>query len=378
MVMILDAVDSASREILLCYGFDADQFASLQDRVAAGHLAPARNAVQGRIEAPDQSALTVMPAPTDESYQEAREAGLQAFSRGEVAVAVLNGGMATRFGGLVKGVVEAFDGRSFLEWKMAQVRDLSHTVGRRTPFLIMNSFATDEATREFLDRVRHKGAEPDLPEPLFFNQSVSLRLNTDGSIFIESDGRVSPYAPGHGEFSYALGSSGLIDLLRSRGVRYVMLSNVDNLGARPDPAVIGVHLREGRLMTTEVVAKLPGDVGGAPATVDGQTIIVEQFRFPRDFDQDRIGVFAVNSFVFDLDVLEPQYPLTWFYVQKDVAGRTAVQLERLVNELTSFVPSTFLQVPRTGPEGRFLPIKTPEDLTASQSLLGEVLGQPLA
>jgi UTP--glucose-1-phosphate uridylyltransferase len=100
---------------------------------------------------------------------------------------------------------------------------------------------------------------------------------------------------------------------------------------------------------------------------------VEDFRFPADFDPDRIGVFGTNTFHVDLDVLDADYPLTWFYVEKSVGGRHAVQLERLVNELTAFVPSLFLEVPRTGPRGRFFPVKEPQDLEAAQEPLRELL-----
>src|SRR3712207_8661149 len=58
---------------------------------------------------------------------EAYDAGVAAIRRGEVAMAVLNGGMATRFGGVVKGIVEAVDGRSFLEWKLREARSEEHT-----------------------------------------------------------------------------------------------------------------------------------------------------------------------------------------------------------------------------------------------------------
>jgi hypothetical protein len=60
-------------------------------------------------------------------------------------------------------------------------------------------------------------------------------------------------------------------------------------------------------------------------------------------------------------------------VEKDVSGRPAVQLEQLVNEVTRLQPTTFLQVPRTGPQGRFFPIKTPADLEASREPLRELL-----
>ena len=127
-------------------------------------------------------------------------------------------------------------------------------------------------------------------------------------------------------------------------------------------------------MTLEVTEKAPGDTGGAPALVDGRPRAVEGYCFPPEFDQDRIPVFATNCFVFDLDALDRDYDLTWLYVQKEVSGLPAVQLEQLVNEVTRFQPTTFLQVPRTGPNGRFFPVKTPADLEAAREPLRKLLG----
>jgi len=273
---------------------------------------------------------------------------------------VLNGGMATRFGGVVKGIVEAVDGRSFLEWKLL---DAEHA---GVPMVVMNSFATDEATREFV-------AALEFATPLFFSQSVSLRLNRDGSLFIDDDGKAVPYAPGHGDFVHSLRREGVLDELRARGVRLLLLSNVDNLAARVDPAVVGAHVAGGRPVTLEVTQKAPGDTGGAPALVDGRPMAVEGFRFPPGFDQSRIPVFATNCFVFDIDALDRDYDLTWLYVEKDIGARPAIQLEQLVNEVTRFQPTTFLEVPRIGAGGRFFPVKTPADLEAAREPLRELL-----
>jgi len=63
-----------------------------------------------------------------------------------------------------------------------------------------------------------------------------------------------------------------------------------------------------------------------------------------------------------LRLLEAGHALSWFYVEKSVDGRTAVQMERLVNELSRFADTTYVATPRGGPRGRFFPIKTREDL----------------
>jgi UTP--glucose-1-phosphate uridylyltransferase len=284
------------------------------------------------------------------------EAGQRAIRSGHVAIAVLNGGMATRFGGEVKGIVPAVGGRTFLEIKLAQAASLG-----AVPFLIMNSFATHARTLQFLEG---RGLASRVET---FLQYASLRFTPSGEPFRGDDGRLSPYAPGHGDFPAALAASGLLDRLRARGARHVLLSNVDNLGAELDPLLVGYHLSHGRPITAEVARTLPGDAGGAPAFADGRLQVVEGFRFPPGFDFSSVPFLATNTFLFDLDVLAARRELRWFHVEKQVDGRTAVQMERLVNELTASFDTAFLATPRGGPEGRFFPIKTREDLEVLRS-----------
>jgi UTP--glucose-1-phosphate uridylyltransferase len=327
-------------EILERYGFDEALFEELRARVASGELSKQSNLVQGELEPLRDDELTRLPAQAEPDFD-------------GVAVAVLNGGMATRFGGEVKGLVEAVDGVSFLDWKLYDAERAG------LPVVVMNSFATDEETRA------HVGGRNDV---LVFTQSVSLRLDPDGSVFPGP----SPYSPGHGDFAvYAP-----VDELRLAGIRTLMLSNVDNLGARVDPRVLAAHRAAGNPLTIEV-APAEGDPGGAPVRVNGRPQIVEGFRFPPGFDPQALPVFNTNSLVVEVDALAERHPLTWFYVEKEVDGRKAVQLERLVNELSAFLPTTYLLVPRDGPRSRFVPVKTPEDLERARPLLRELLATPL-
>ena len=80
--------------------------------------------------------------------------------------------LATRFGGAVKGAVEAFEGRSFLELKALQARRLGPV-----PLVVMNSFATRGPTAAHL-------RERELEDGVYaFVQSASLRLTRAGGLF---------------------------------------------------------------------------------------------------------------------------------------------------------------------------------------------------
>jgi UTP--glucose-1-phosphate uridylyltransferase len=362
-------VDRETAVVLERFGFDEPLFEVLRARVASGELSPESNLIRGSLEPPRDDEITPLPAPGDGGYEDTRETGLDALRRGEVAQVVLAGGMATRFGGVVKAVLTAVDGLSFLEAKLAQTAALEREVGVTLPVALMTSFATDAAIREHV-------AERGLGEPLVFNQFVSLRLEQSGEPFRDAAGKVSRYAPGHGDLFPALRQSGTIGVLRDRGVRIVTVSNVDNLGARVDPVVVGAHLVSGRPLTCEVARK-EGDMGGAPVRVDGRLQLVEGPRFPEAFDQQLVPVFNTNTAIFDIDTLDADYDLSWLYVLKDVDGRAVVQLERLYHEVSAFVPTQYLEVPRRGPRGRFLPIKTPADLERAADDLRELVSAPI-
>jgi len=368
---LLDTLHPDSRTTLQRYGFDRDTFLDLVARYRERGLDGASNAVQGTVEPPDEGVLDRLAGPEDPRHQALRARGLEALAADQMAAVVLNGGMATRFGGVVKGVVEALPGRSFLQLVAAKLRRFAREAGGQVPpLLLMNSFATEEATRAHLAETDHLGLDPD--EVFLFDQFVYPRLAEDGTLFRGDDGRASLYGPGHGDVVDAMRTSGAVDWLAARGVRHVAVYNVDNLGAGPDPLVLGHHLAGGRTATVELVQKAPGDKGGAPARVDGHLEIVEDFRFPDGFDQDSIGVFNTNTFVFDLEVLQRSYPLDWFTVRKDVGGRPAIQFEHLVGQVTAFLDAHYLVVPRDGVWSRFLPVKKPVDLEALQPLLSEI------
>ncbi|HEX4354999.1 MAG TPA: UTP--glucose-1-phosphate uridylyltransferase, partial [Polyangiales bacterium] len=314
------------------------------------------NRLRGQVEAPQPSDLMRLPAPDSAERKRLAAIGIEAMRRGEVGCVVLAGGMATRFGGVVKAAVPALHGQTFLAIKLGGIRLTAEQNGAEVHTFVMTSFATDAEIRRLLPELSSRAVPASA-----FSQFVSLRLRPDGSLFRDGAGP-SPYAPGHGDLTFALRRSGVLGRFVARGGRVLYMSNVDNLAATLDPAVIGAHLESGKAVTAEVVSKDPGDAGGAPARVDGVLQIVESFRFPKDFDEAQIPVFNVNSFVLDARAVDRDFPLSWFVVRKKVAGQEAIQFEHLVGELTAFAPTLCLHVDREGADGRFQPVKDPDEL----------------
>jgi UTP--glucose-1-phosphate uridylyltransferase len=374
-------------EFLRAYQFDAKRFEREATRIQRGELTEASSIVpKERLRPAPREVVTDLPPPGSAKRDALEARGREALSKGQVASVVLNGGMATRFGGVVKGVVEVFDQTSFLALKAEDVGRAARTFGAPIPLILMNSFATSVSTHEHLRA--HDRFGLDAKGLLDFNQSVSIRLNPDGSLFIGKDGKPSYHAPGHGDFFECIRASRVLAQMKRRGVRVLLFSNVDNLGATVDPAIIGLHLELGADMTAEVTEKRrtasgAWDKGGAPCLVDGKLQVLEGFRFPKDFQQEQLPDFSTNNMLFSADGIDQELHLERHVVRKTVDDHPALQLESITCEASGLADPEghprlrlgLARVPREGATGRFFPVKEPIDLETLRPVLKDRLEQ---
>jgi UTP--glucose-1-phosphate uridylyltransferase len=335
-------------EVASSLGGSAEEAASRRD---------ARNRVAGDVRAPSFEELAHAPEAGSERRARLEELGEEAIARGELALCVMAGGMATRMGGVVKALVEALDGQTFLALRLAENARWSARAGRPMPLWLMTSEATDEPIAEALLAARAPA------HVARFRQNLGLRLTPDGALFQQDDGGPSVYATGHGDLPDALRRSGLLDAFRRHGGKYVWIANLDNLGASVDAALLGHFIEADRDVMVEVCEKAAGDRGGIPVHALGKLQVLEEFRLPKGFDAASVRVFNTNTFVTRADALATaDVKWTYFEVEKKVDGRPAIQFERLLQELTSALPSAYVTVPREGEASRFLPVKDFDEL----------------
>ncbi len=360
----LASLDPTLRAQLDRAGFDSERLTALAATLQGGDASArrdARNRVRGEVTAPTSEELLTAPEPGSDEEARLRAIGEQALRAGELAFCVMAGGMATRMGGVVKALVEAFDGKTFLDLRLAENAAASALAGRPVPLWLMTSDATDEAIRAALVRAgapRHVAT---------FTQDLGLRLTPDGLLFRDEDGEPSTYATGHGDLVDAVRRSGLLRAFRDAGGKYVWIANLDNLGASIDPAILGAFIASKKEVMVEVCQKA-NDRGGIPVhapTPSGarRLQVLEEFRLPKDFDASSVPVFNTNTFLVDARALEEaKIDWSWFEVEKKVGAASAVQFERLLQEITSACDAAYLRVPRDGARSRFLPVKDHDEL----------------
>ncbi len=300
-----------------------------------------------------------------------------------VAVIKLNGGLATSMGlRSPKSLVEAREGKTFLDIIVGQTLALRRRYGVRLPLVLMNSQATREETMQALAAY----PELDVGLPLDFLQSMVPKLDADTlePVTWEKDSSLEWNPPGHGDVYPALRGSGMLDALLEDGYRYAMISNADNLGASTE-ARIPAHMERADIpFLMEVVLGTEADRKGghiARRKADSQLVLRETAQTPPEDEESfrdyrRWRYYNTNNLWVDLRALKEILDDTGGVLElplivnrktvdpRDSSSPAVVQLEGAMGAaIGSIKGAQLLRVPRT----RFAPVKTTDDLLVLRS-----------
>jgi len=299
----------------------------------------------------------------------------------KLAVLKLNGGLGTSMGCVgPKSVIEVRDGMSFLDLSVRQIEHLNETYNVNVPFVLMNSFNTDEDTSSIIKK--YEGHKIDI---LTFNQSRFPRIYKDSLLPVPKsyESPISDwYPPGHGDVFESLYNSGILDKLIARGVEIIFLSNVDNLGAVVDLKILQHMIETRSEYIMELTDKTKADVkGGTIIDLDNSVRLLEIAQVAKEHVQEfksikKFKYFNTNNIWLNLravkrvvenNELEMEIIPNAKTIPADKKGESdisIVQLETAVGAaIRHFKNAHGVNVPRK----RFLPVKTCSDLLLVKS-----------
>ncbi|MBX3001754.1 MAG: UTP--glucose-1-phosphate uridylyltransferase [Caldilineaceae bacterium] len=348
--------ESSLEALLTLNGFDRVQHEQIRADLRSGRIGLAQNRLPTRSQIEDVRVGDVADASADLG-EDLRRMGMDALANGEVAVVSLAGGAGSRWtrgAGVVKSLnpFAKLDGkhRTFVEVHLAKSRRIGGMAGASIPHIFTTSHLTHRAIADWLAAHNHYG----YPGPLLLSpgRSIGLRLvptardlrfaweETPQQILDEqaqkvqeslhaaligwaqSMGEGSDYTDnlpaqcihpvGHWyELPNLLRNGVLGRLLAERPqLQFLMMHNIDTVGADVEPALLGHFIQSGATMTAEVIHRQLEDRGGGLARIDGRVRLVEGLALPHEEVEFRLRYYNSNTFWIHIDGLLRLFGLT--------------------------------------------------------------------
>src|SRR5690606_35118812 len=242
--------------------------------------------------------------------------GRDAIAGGRVAVVTLAAGVGSRWTGGA-GVVKALHPfcrlggrhRNFLEVHLAKSRQSSRQFDAVIPHVFTTGYLTDGPIRKHLEEVANYGyggpvrvsagrsvglrmipmvrdlrfAWEELPQQILDEQQQKVRESLrvalmqwarqagEGEDYTDNVPMQCLHPVGHWyEFPNMLRNGTLGKLLAEQPkLKYLLLHNIDTLGASVDPAMLGRHIASNACLSFEVISRRLEDRGGGLARVGG-------------------------------------------------------------------------------------------------------------
>ena len=283
--------------------------------------------------------------------------GQEALACGSVAVITLAGGAGSRWthgAGVVKGLSPfcrlAGKHRTFLEVHLAKSRRTSRTYDSPVPHILTTSYLTHDPTDKLLRLEQNYGYQGPLylspsrsvglrmipmvrdlrfawestPQQILDAQAQKVRESSRAALisWAQQCGEGSDYTDnlplqclhpvGHWyEVPNIFRNGVLRSILDTQpNLRYLMVHNVDTVGADLDPQILGRHISTGATMTVEVMTRRVEDHGGGLASVDGRMRLVEGLALPSEDTEFRLSYYNSNTCWLSIDALLNVFGLT--------------------------------------------------------------------
>ena len=410
------ASDQTLSSLLEQHGFDRAQHEQIRSDLRDGRIGLAQNRLPANVSIEDVRPQDIVDT-TNGISQQCAELGECAIRNGEVAVVSLAAGVGSRWT-QGAGVVKALHPfcklggrhRTFIETHLAKSRRVSRVFGSDVPHIFTTSYLTHGAIEEFLAREKsynYRGplvlsegraiglrmvpmerdlrfAWEEMPQQLLDEQAQKVResLHTALIGWAKSAREASDYTDnvpsqclhpvGHWyEIPNLLRNGTLLNLWKSRpNLKFLLLHNIDTLGANIDPGLLGLHIEQGACLSFEVISRRIEDRGGGLARVNGQTRLVEGLAMPREEEEFKLSYYNTLTTWIDIEKLLAVFKLT--RAELDDAEKVSAAIRNVASKMPTYV--TLKDVKKRWGHGQedIFPVAQFEKLWGDMTALPEV------
>merc|ERR1711970_1260911 len=233
-----------------------------------------------RMQPLDESQCGAVVKSTDEELHHYEALSKAEIKAGRVGILLLAGGQGTRLGtSYPKGMYDVGlpSGNTLFQLQAERILKLQQLsgAGSNITWYIMTSASTVGPTKAFFAEHDYFGLNKD--NIVVFEQGTLPCFTFEGKIILGEKHKIFRAPDGNGGLYRALRTEGVLQDMKTRGIKYIQLYCVDNILVRVgDPVFIGYCLSKGAECANKVVRKqFPTEAVGITCKVDGHYQVVE-------------------------------------------------------------------------------------------------------
>ncbi len=373
--------------LLQDFGFDRIQHEQIRSDLRNGRIGLAQNRLRpdALIEDVHDSDVSTLPGAPAE-LAALTSLGNQALQNGEAAVVTLAAGAASRWtqgAGVVKALNPfckmAGSHRSFLEIHLAKTLHTGHLTGTTPAHILTTSFLSHAPIQNTLNLHQNYGfngplllspgksiglrliptvrdlkfAWEEMPQQVLDQQQQKVResLRTALQNWARSAGEANDYTDnlplqclhpvGHWfEIPNLLRNGTLAKLLAERpNLKYLLLHNIDTLGANLNPAILGLHIQSQATLSFEVINRRLEDRGGGLARINGKPRLVEGLALPDEREEFKLTYYNTLTTWIDLDRLLKVFDLDREDFHPSAPAGTTEKIQAGIRKVASRMPT---------------------------------------
>jgi hypothetical protein len=402
-------------ELLENHGFNSVFHSTIKSALKSGQIGLAQNRLRAGIKITNSTADEIEkmdPAKREQLI----ETGKKALQNGELAIVTLAGGVGSRWtkgAGVVKSLhpFSKFAGkhRNFIELHLAKNRKAAKKYNALLPHVFTTSYLTHQPIKEFLDLngslnngsvylssgqfigLRLYPTERDLrfyweelSQQILDEQAQKMRdslrnalinwtkNNGEGENYTDNLPQQCIHPVGHWFEVPNLMINGTLQKLieANPNLNYLLLHNIDTLGANSDPLLLGSHISNNNALSVEVISRWFDDRGGGLANVDNIPRLVEGLSLPNEQIEFDLSYYNSNTFWVSIDPLLASFKLTRADLSNQEKVKTAIM--EMARQMPTYI--TLKEVKKRWGKGQedIYPVTQFEKLWGDMTALSEL------
>jgi UDP-N-acetylglucosamine pyrophosphorylase len=344
---------SSLNELLYNNGFNQELHQKIKTDLKSGSIGLAKNRLRPDVRIEDASATAIDEINADD-IDNIRSIGEKALQNGELAIVTLAGGVGSRWtkgAGVVKSLHPFVKldkhHRNFIDIHLAKNRKIASKYNTVIPHVFTTSYLTCKPIQTFVERsnfneeiyvsdgkfigLRLYPMERDLrfyweetAQQVLDEQAQKMKdslhnaliswtkSNGEGEDYIDNIPTQCIHPVGHWfEIPNMLLNKTLFKLLQKHpNLKYLLLHNIDTLGASADAILLGNHIAKENAFSVEVISRWVNDRGGGLAKINNENQLVEGLSLPNEEIEFSLSHYNSGTFWISIDKLLDAFDLT--------------------------------------------------------------------